>query len=110
MNMSINQKAKKYKAILDETNVFLTKLPNLKNPEKDYSRKIQQDVQSLLEIINYGILDVQLYNQVNQIYSKIVSLKQIKTTAPPFLNELYDNFRYIMEGILLIIENEFLIK
>ena len=103
------------KKTLDETLSFLNKINEIKEPDREYTRKIQQSVESLLDIPNYGILEPEVYVQINQVFEKLKKVMQMKCyqTNPVInliINELFENFKYLIEYFLFLVENECLLK
>lgn len=111
MIANIKSKTKRYKEIIQEVKVFLDKLPEMKNSETEYFKSIKQDAEYLHDFINYAIFDIELYKAIKDIYKQIIILLNKKhQPCSAILGELYYTFRYLMESIMFLIENEYLIK
>jgi hypothetical protein len=110
MNVYIVTKTKKFKTILDETNNYLSKYTTFReNSEKEYFRRLSQKIETLLDLINLGLLPYELYRQVITTFNKIIPLYEANKNNKA-LNDLYVNFKYLTECVMLIIETEYLYK
>ena len=93
--------------ILENIIVFLLKMKIGYNQEiqNEYFSFIEQDVEKLLQLNNYGLFDLNIFNKVRQCYLVILKYKE----DPEFVNrsdkyrfivkDLDQNFRYVLEGI-----------
>ena len=99
--------------ILENVIVFLLKIKiGFEDKiQSEYFSFIEQDVEKLLQFNNYGIIDVNIFNKIKQCYLVILKYKEEPDFEKRndkykiFVEELAQNFRYILEGILFLIEN-----
>ena len=110
MQAKIEQYNKILKRIIDYLNKFKT--ANQSDLEAEYFRFIEQDGEKLLDLMNDGIIDLPLYEKVREVFIMLINMTKEygkeKKMINIILNDLYYNIKYVYEGILFIIENEFL--
>ncbi len=87
-----------------------------------YYSFIEQEVEVLLDINNYCIIDIEVFEKVKVIFkllincveeesgNKITGCNGNKNKVWFIINDLYYIFKYIYESILFMIENEFLLS
>ncbi len=105
-----------YHEILEKTIIYLFEIKDTFNKqlEKEYFSHIEQDVEKLLEIQNYAIFNIDIYEKIRKCYIVIINYRKdinyISKDAiyKSILESLYQNFKYVMESILFLIENTFL--
>ncbi len=84
--------------------------------EKEYYSSIEQDAEKLLDINNYAIFNVEIFDKVKVVFKMLISFLEdepIKTQLSYFsyiIYDLYSIFKYVYENILFMIENEFSVE
>ncbi len=99
--------------ILDNVIIFLLKIKIEFNEEikSEYILFIEQDMEKLLHFNNYGIIDLNIFQKIKQCYLVVLKYKEESDYLNKnekykiIIEELCQNFRYILEGILFMIEN-----
>jgi hypothetical protein len=99
--------------ILENIIVFLFKIKIDFNEEikSEYISFIEQDMEKLLQFNNYGIIDLNIFQKIKQCYLVVLKYKEDSDFFEKnkkykiIIEELCQNFRYILEGILFMIEN-----
>jgi hypothetical protein len=105
-----------YSEILERTIIYLFKIKDVfnKDLERFYYSFIEQDVEKLLELQNYSIFNVEIYEKIRKCYFVIIKYKEDQFYSnkeakyKTIVESLYHNFKYVMESILFMIENTFL--
>jgi hypothetical protein len=112
------EKEKRYNEILDSISNYLLKFKNSQNfnnpeMEKEYSSFIEQDVEKLMELNNSGIINIDLFEKIKITFKNIILLLEgednKKSGLSHIIYDLYINFKYVIENILFMIENECLV-
>jgi len=68
---------------------------------------------SLLDLNNFTVYNQELFYKIKEIYKEIIECTKIDNPdcqKPNFIHEIYFYFRFLMENILLMIENKFIIE
>ena len=105
-----------YHEILDKIIIYLYQIKDKFNEQSeiDYYSFIEQDLEKLLHIKNYSIIEISIFDKVRKCYMVIikyledVEFKNKDNNYKIIIESLYHNFKYIMESILFMIENIFL--
>jgi len=105
-----------YDNVLEKTIIYLFKIKDIFNTEleKEYYSFIEQDVEKLLDIQNYSIFNIHIYDKIRKCFKVIVKYRQCEnfinkdTKYKIIVESLYHNFKYVMESIVFLIENTFL--
>lgn len=105
-----------YNEILEKTIIYLFKIKDEfnKDLERYYYSFIEQDVEKLLELKNYSVFNIEIYEKIRKCYLVILNYKEDQFYANKdskyriIIDSLYHNFKYVMESILFMIENTFL--
>lgn len=105
-----------YSEILEKTIVYLFKIKDVfnKDLERYYYSFIEQDVEKLLDLQNYSVFNIEIYEKIRKCYLVIIKYREdqnyINKDAKykTIVESLYHNFKYVMESILFMIENTFL--
>lgn len=110
INTILIENSKRCTEVIKEINIFLSKMSSYKDPKDEYERRIQQNAEFLLDIPNFGILDAKIYNDISNLFQRVITLKENNDPNVTVLNSLYEILRYVLNWILTIIENEILVK
>jgi hypothetical protein len=117
--MSIRESmAKRYDEIINNITNFLQRLSINQNSEleREYYLFIEQDAEKLLDLNNYAILNIELFEKIRNVFKMLATFledHQVNSNLSYFnhiINDLYFIFKYVYENILFMIENEFLIE
>ena len=106
----------RFETILDNILNFLQRIAVNQSleMEKEYYYFIEQDAEKIIEMPNYAILSIDLYEKVKDIFTILIGIidrENFKSTFAYFgsiIYDLYFIFKYIYESFLFLIENEFL--
>ena len=105
-----------FNEILDNIIIYLYKIKDNFNIELElqFYSHIEEDLERLLQFKNYSILDILLYEKVEKCYMVIIKYSEDTNFTNKCQNyqiiieSLYQNFRYIEESILFMVESIFL--
>jgi hypothetical protein len=104
----------RYNSILNNISKYLDKFKSINESvlEAEYFRDIEQDTEKLLDLINDGIIDIEIYEKVREIFIKLINLTKENGKEKKVINvilvDIYYIFKYVYESILFLIENEYL--
>jgi hypothetical protein len=110
----MQSKIERYNEILNKIHDFLKRFEstNQSDLEADYFKYIEQDSEKLLDFINDGIIDINLYEMVRKIFIMLINMNKESIKEKKLINvilhDLYTTFKYVYENILFLIENEIL--
>lgn len=101
---------------LDRLVVYLVKIKNTfdKDLETEYDAFIEEDIERLLLIKNNCILNVEIFEKIRKCFYVLANYKEAKDFTEKdagyrrIIDSLLIYFKYIMESILFLIENNFL--
>jgi hypothetical protein len=109
---------KRFEEILNNIINYLQRISINQNSEleKEYYTSIEQEAEKLLDINNYAILNIDIFEKVKVVFKMLISFLEeepIKTQLVYFryiINDLYYIFKYVYENLIFMIENEFLVE
>ncbi len=109
----MKSKLESYNEIIRRINIFLLKFnSNESGIESEYFKNIEQDSEKLLDLINDGIIDINLYEKIREVFITLINMtkesSKDKKLQNVILTDLYYTFKYVYENILFLIENEFI--
>ena len=109
---------KRFEEILSNISNYLQRISINQNAEleKEYYTFIEQDAEKLLNLNNYGIINLELFERIKIIFKMLIEYledekqRQKMSYFIHIINDLYFIFKYVFENIIFMIENEFLVQ
>jgi len=102
------EKEKIYIQILEKILLFVENYSSYTDPIFEYKSSLQQSIEKLLNVVNLGFLTYHFYENLYNLYEKIITLKQSLDKNNEIINDLYFNVRYVVEHFLFLVESEYL--
>ena len=107
---------KRFDEILSVIINYLQRLSINQNSEleREYYAFIEQDAEKLLELNNYAILNIDIFEKVKFVFKMLIAFSEEEQKTGKFkstrhiIRDIYFIFKYVYENILFMIENEFL--
>lgn len=112
----LEAKVLKYDNILNLINKFLNESQNSSfgSIKAKYFQGIEQEAEKLINVINDGVVNVEIFEKIGKIYRILIVIVQddetlFKLDEVAFIfKDLFFIFKFLVENIVFTIEQEFL--